>query len=395
MSNVTAHAELVPATLFLRKRHLARRMRLLLTEAAMSTPRLVVSFATLACVLAIAGRAAVEAFPLISTTSTAPALTTSAPGASPKLVDLPMTASEVQQEPVRVGGDVKPPKKIHDVRPVYPADASEAGVQGVVILEVTIAPDGTVSDTRVLRSIPMLDQAAADAVRQWGFTPTLLNGEPVPVVMTVTVNFTLEGGPGPDSKTDNSPDVARLAKPVYPAEAVAAKVQGTVVLDAVIGASGKVVSVKLVDGPGLLARSAIATVRTWGFSTITSPHAARIEISYGLAGGEPNVGWLVKFSPLDQAPAMTPTSAAPAPKLVVEHEVKPVYPPDARAAGITGTVEVELTVDADGKVVDARAISGPAELHEAAVEAALQWRFKAPGRAVQIDIEFAFTLKDD
>ena len=59
------------------------------------------------------------------------------------------------------------------------------------IIEATIGPDGAVKDAKVLRSIPLLDQAALDAVRQWQFTPTLLNGVPVPVIMTVTVQFTL------------------------------------------------------------------------------------------------------------------------------------------------------------------------------------------------------------
>ena len=67
----------------------------------------------------------------------------------------------------------------------------DAGVEGVVILEVLIDEQGTVSDTRVLRSIPLLDQAAIDAVRQWEFAPMLLNGVPTPVVMTVTLKFTL------------------------------------------------------------------------------------------------------------------------------------------------------------------------------------------------------------
>ena len=75
---------------------------------------------------------------------------------------------------------------------MYPDVAEKARVQGVVICEVLIRPDGTVADARVLRSIPLLDQAAVDAVRQWVFTPTLLNGNAVPVIMTVTVNFTLE-----------------------------------------------------------------------------------------------------------------------------------------------------------------------------------------------------------
>jgi protein TonB len=94
--------------------------------------------------------------------------------------------------PVRVGGNIKPPTKIRDVKPVYPAIAQSARVQGVVIIEATIGPNGRVQDARVLRSIPLLDQAALDAVKQWEFTPTLLNGVPVPVIMTVTVNFTLQ-----------------------------------------------------------------------------------------------------------------------------------------------------------------------------------------------------------
>ena len=93
--------------------------------------------------------------------------------------------------PVRVGGDIKEPKKIKDAKPVYPEIAQAARVQGIVILEIVIDQNGYVSDAKVLRSVPLLDQAATDAVRQWQFTPTYLNNAPVDVVMTVTVNFTL------------------------------------------------------------------------------------------------------------------------------------------------------------------------------------------------------------
>jgi len=82
--------------------------------------------------------------------------------------------------------------KIRDVRPVYPDDAMAAKVMGVVIVEAIIDPDGTIADARIVRSVPMLDDAALSAVRQWKFTTTLLNGEPAAVIMTVTVNFTLQ-----------------------------------------------------------------------------------------------------------------------------------------------------------------------------------------------------------
>ena len=76
--------------------------------------------------------------------------------------------------------------------PLGPMVAQQARVQGVVILEARVEKDGTVSSAQVLRSIPLLDQAAIDAVRQWQFTPTLLNGVPIPVIMTTTVNFRLD-----------------------------------------------------------------------------------------------------------------------------------------------------------------------------------------------------------
>ena len=100
-------------------------------------------------------------------------------------------------QPVRVGGSIKAPTQLSKVQPVYPAEAQAARVQGIVILEATIGVDGRVADAKVLRSVPLLDQAALDAVRQWVYTPTLLNGVPVPVIMTVTVTFNLAPNPGP------------------------------------------------------------------------------------------------------------------------------------------------------------------------------------------------------
>jgi TonB family protein len=95
-------------------------------------------------------------------------------------------------DPLRIGGAIKPPAKIKDVRPDYPAIAQSARVQGVVIVEAIIDTEGKIADARVLRSIPLLDEAALSAVQQWEFTPTLMNGEPRSVMMTLTVNFVLQ-----------------------------------------------------------------------------------------------------------------------------------------------------------------------------------------------------------
>jgi protein TonB len=103
----------------------------------------------------------------------------------------PPVAPPAPIAPIRVS-QMRAPAKVHHVSPAYPAIAQQARVEGTVILEAVIDASGKVTDARVLRSIALLDQAALDAVRQWVFTPTLLNGVPVPVVMTVTVTFTLK-----------------------------------------------------------------------------------------------------------------------------------------------------------------------------------------------------------
>jgi len=123
-----------------------------------------------------------------------PRLGSAASGASDELPYRRALTAEASTPgaPVRVGGDIKEPKKLRDVKPAYPPDALASRIQGIVIIEAVIDEQGNVSNARILRSQPMLDQAALDAVRQWKFTTTELNGVAVPVIMTVTVNFSLQ-----------------------------------------------------------------------------------------------------------------------------------------------------------------------------------------------------------
>jgi protein TonB len=100
-------------------------------------------------------------------------------------------STQIPKTPLRPHSGVKPPQRLVNVAPVYPMVALAARKEGLVIIDATIDERGNVIDTRILRSIPLLDEAALVAVRQWKFSPTLLNGVPVPIVMTVTVNFTL------------------------------------------------------------------------------------------------------------------------------------------------------------------------------------------------------------
>ena len=90
---------------------------------------------------------------------------------------------------VRVGGAVRNPVKIKNVAPEYPAVAKSARVGGTVQVELTVDPEGKVADARVVKSVPLLDQAALDAVKQWEYTPTRIKGVAAPVILNVAIDF--------------------------------------------------------------------------------------------------------------------------------------------------------------------------------------------------------------
>lgn len=220
-------------------------------------------------------------------------------------------------EPVRVGQSVRQPIKTHDAKPVYPPEAQSAGVQGVVILEAVVGTDGKVTDVKVLRSIPLLDAAAIAAVKQWEYTTTSLDGRLVPVIMTVTVNFALATPPtaipvAPDSgpsvgaspsarfppaagtyRPGNGVTTPRLlsqGKPAYTAAAMRQKIQGTVLLQAVVEPDGTVDRIRVLrslDRDYGLDNEAMKAASKWRFAPGTRmgvpvPVEITIELSFSL-----------------------------------------------------------------------------------------------------------------
>lgn len=112
-----------------------------------------------------------------------PALTTPPPPSPPP----PPPGSRI-----RLGGNIQQTMLLTQVRPIYPPEAKEKRIQGIVILEVVVGKEGDVESVKVISGHPLLQQSAVDAVSQWKYRPTLLNGEPVEVVTTVTVNFAFQ-----------------------------------------------------------------------------------------------------------------------------------------------------------------------------------------------------------
>jgi len=182
---------------------------------------------------------------------------------------------EFDKDAVRAVGKVQPPKLIKEVAPVYPEKARQGHVEGIVILEAKIDELGDVVDARVLRSIPVLDQAALDAVKQWKYEPLIVEGKPRKVVFTVTVRFMLK-------ESDRDKTIAKFAQgavkaegdikppklvkevaPVYPEVARVAGVQGVVILSVKADETGRVADVMVLRSIPLLDQAAIDAVNQW------------------------------------------------------------------------------------------------------------------------------------
>jgi TonB family protein len=112
-----------------------------------------------------------------------------ATSSAPAAASLTDTASGAKR--IRVGGNVQQTKLVTQTRPLYPAEAKQARIQGVVKLTAIVDRQGNVANLSVMSGHPLLTPAALEAVRTWTYMPTLLNGEPVEVITQVDVNFTL------------------------------------------------------------------------------------------------------------------------------------------------------------------------------------------------------------
>ena len=197
---------------------------------------------------------------------------------------------------VRVIGRIQPPKLIRQVEPVYPDVAREARVDGIVILEATTDIYGRVQNVKILRSIPLLDQAAVDAVRQWIYEPMIIEGEPRPVTFTVTVRFQLpdkEQQGKPAAKTGGvfggvmggvmpadfanpvkavgdikPPKLVSIVDPVYPPEAKEKGIEGVVILEVMTDIHGKVAKMRILRSIPELDQAAEDAVLQWEYAPL-------------------------------------------------------------------------------------------------------------------------------
>jgi TonB family protein len=306
---------------------------------------------------------------------------------------------EFRKDAVAVKDDLKPPKLSKKVDPVYPEEARKKGIQGVVILEAKIDESGRVMDAMILRSVPDLDQAAIDAIRQWVYEPMLINGKPVKAIFTVTVKFQL-GEKDIDKFAEGAvkvkdqispPKLVKIVEPVYPEIAKQAKVEGVVIVQARTDTQGHVKDAMILRSIPLLDQAAIDAVRQWVYEPMVIDEQAK-EAVFTVT---------VRFAlDKDKKKELEGKEEATGDVLVptVIKKVDPVYPEAARKAGIEGIVLLEATTDEQGNVVKVRVQKSIPELDQAAIDALKQWKYEpliveGKPKGVVFTVTIKFVLK--
>lgn len=159
------------------------------------------------------------------------------------------------QGAVRPGNGVKPPSLVHQVEPKYTDDARQRKVQGDVELEAVVDKDGTVREVRVIKSLdPALDKQAMTAAHEWTFRPAVdANGYPVAVIVTLIMSFRVGVDDGflrgvcTDAPDLVQPTLLQGIEPKYTSDAMRAKIQGQVVVEAVVDPAGTVARARVVE----------------------------------------------------------------------------------------------------------------------------------------------------
>jgi TonB family protein len=346
-------------------------------------------------------------------------------------------AKHSEGDAVRAVGKVKPPKLIREVEPVYPEAARKAQVEGVVIIEATTDTYGRVDKVKVLRSIPLLDQAAVDAVKRWVYEPMVIDGKPRPVTFTVTIRFQLddkkepqveggvaggvqggveggvEGGvPGGVEGAEEAkqfegdavravgkvkpPKLIKQMDPAYPEEARKAGIEGVVILEAKADEKGNVTDVRILRSIPALDQAALDAVKQWKYEPMLIDGTPRkivftVTVRFALKDSG-SARTLEKFA---QGAVKAEGEVQP-PKLI--REVSPVYPEAARQAGVQGVVILGVKTDVYGRVADTIVLRSIPLLDQAAIDAVKQWVYEpflkdGQGVPVVFTVTVRFNLK--
>jgi len=270
-------------------------------------------------------------------------------------IDSVPTSESIQEKSTK-DEKIVPPKLILKVEPVYPKEAIEAGIEGAVVVEATTDIYGRVQDTKILSSVPLLDQAAIDAIRQWVYEPMIIDGKPRGVIFTISCQFRLDEKVRVDVKTFD-PDTAILP----PSKRRILPPPKQIKVDKEM----KIPSVKKKGG-------VIGGVIGGVVGGVVG----------GVAGG-------------DEDPVRAVGDIKP-PKLI--KRVDPIYPKVAKEARIEGVVIIEATTGIYGRVQNVKILRSIPLLDQAAIDAVFQWVYEpfvlnGKSRGVIFTVTVIFKLK--
>jgi TonB family protein len=292
--------------------------------------------------------------------------------------------------------------------PPYPAEARAKGIQGALALRLVINAEGLPGAIEVLQGPEELKAAAIAYAKGWRFklpagadpefqlnllfalkgsdgpsAETLLAGLPQARGASATVEILARAGLAvPTGAVDFDFSAIKIAHqppaPAYPADAKAARIQGTVVVELVVDEQGVPVSARALEGPPQLAPTAVAYAREWRFEpALVNGKAvqARFKLTMPFRLREDAPAPKTSAGKVDTTPGQAKDTDFSRIKVAYQPPA-PAYPPVAKANRIQGTVVVEIIVDEQGLPVGVKALSGPEELQGAAMAYAEDWRFE-------------------
>lgn len=212
---------------------------------------------------------------------------------------------------VRVAGrDVPWPKRTKSVTPLYPAEAQAIGQRGIVIVKLLVGADGRVQSAEVVRSVPPFDEPALAAVRQWEYEVTRVDGQPVPVELTLPITFAMRlpniaREPGvPEMRQGVPPSLPGGDAPRQPVTATA---------ELTLGPDGQVQEAAITDGEPPYTEALLQAVRTWAFVPLASQSGASLTVEAVFSGGKEGPRVQLRLFGLREMPSVAAAPGRPSP----------------------------------------------------------------------------------
>jgi TonB family protein len=362
--------DLVPAPLFLRRRHLTQRVHSLLKEVTMSKLRLLASYVSISAILALAAGTAFLSFPLIGQPQVNESGTADGSG--------------IHVDP---GGSI-----LYRPSLAYPLSAARSRTAGTVVLDLTLDSNGRVADARVVSGPQELRHVALQSALTWRYAPGANTADTV----KASIDFGLPASATADAIEDPVCHDTKVRGVLYSIDVapLPEAMRGSVYYQ-VQDFLGQAFSNALMCQILAVARGIDSGIHAAWMPATMDKGDTNIQLTLSMSAGPPGPRPGEKMIHQFPNPGGALRASGGLPLSFLIHRVEPVYPAAAKAAGITGTVKMVLLVGVDGHVLQVHVDSGPDQLQQAAIDAVKQWIYKpitSAGRAYEMQTPVQLTF---